>query len=172
MSQNRKPPAYQEYAAQILANRNFRLMDLSQRGLLWTIRLECWENQKVPANPEDLAKYLGLDSHETRQALTEHVNSFLELKDNDLVCPEIEDYRQHLNDQKKRQSEGGKKGAKSTNSRHKQQSGDSQLSRQVTRESLVKLSTDKQSQNQPLENSNNSIDVNEWINDYDKASNG
>ena len=29
MTQNRKPPAYQEYAAAMLANRNFRLMTLA-----------------------------------------------------------------------------------------------------------------------------------------------
>lgn len=172
MAQNRKPPAYQEYAATILADRNFRLMTLAERGLLYTIRLESWQNSTLPASPKELAKYLGYEPSDIENALTEKVKVFIEISGSDFTCPEIEDYRQHIIERKKKQSEGGKKGAKSTNSRHKQQSGDSQLPRQDTRESLVKLSTDKQSQNQPLENSNNSIDVNEWINDYDKASNG
>ncbi|MDD2775937.1 MAG: hypothetical protein PHU06_08275 [Gallionella sp.] len=38
MTQNREPPAYQEYAATMLANKNFRLMSLEERGLFFTMR--------------------------------------------------------------------------------------------------------------------------------------
>jgi hypothetical protein len=59
--QKREPPAFQEYPASILAERNFRLMSLPERGLLFTIRLECWVNGSVPSLPDELAKYLGLN---------------------------------------------------------------------------------------------------------------
>ena len=39
MSQNRDAPAYQEYAANLLARREFRAMSLPERGLLYTLRL-------------------------------------------------------------------------------------------------------------------------------------
>ena len=48
--QNRKPPAYQEYAATILAQLPFRAMNLQDRGLLFTMRLECWVNTRLPSN--------------------------------------------------------------------------------------------------------------------------
>lgn len=167
MAQNRKPPAYQEYAATILADRNFRLMTLAKRGLFYTMRLECWQNSTVPVNTEELAKYLGFDASDIENLLTEEVKAFFEAKGSDYICPEIEDYRQHLNEQRKKQSEGGKKGAQSTNSRYKKQSGDSQATRQDTRESLVESSLDKLNKNQPLEHDDTNY---EWIRDYDASS--
>ena len=55
-SQNRPPPAFQEYASDTLANIEFRLLSLPERGLRATMRLECWVNVYVPANPQELAK--------------------------------------------------------------------------------------------------------------------
>lgn len=168
MAQNRKPPAYQEYAATILSDRNFRLMTLAERGLFFSMRLECWQNFNVPANPKALAKYLGYEASEIETALTENVKTFFALNELNFVCPEIEDYRQHLNEQRKKQSEGGKKGAQSTNSKHKQQAGESQVPRQDTRESLVKFSSVQNSKTQSLGNG----DTDEWVNEYERASNG
>ena len=115
MAQNRKPPAYQEYPAAMLASRNFKLMNIAERGLLYTIRLECWENKEVPASVNQLAKYIGCDISEVKGALTDLVKSFLCEKDGLLTCPELDDYRQHLEDRKSKQSAGGKKGATITN---------------------------------------------------------
>ena len=111
MTQNRKPPAYQEYAATILADRNFRLMTLAERGLFFSMRLECWQNNAVPAIENDLAKYLGSELSETQQAFTTRVKSFFTLNDGWFCCPELDDYRQHLDERKTKQSEGGKRGA-------------------------------------------------------------
>ncbi len=68
MTQNRNPPAYQEYAASMLASKEFRLMTLEQRGFLYTLKLECWENQQVPSDHEELAKYLGVQGDEINRA--------------------------------------------------------------------------------------------------------
>lgn len=166
MAQNRKPPAYQEYAATILADRNFRLMTLAERGLLFSMRLECWENINVPATSNELAKILGYEASEIESALTDKLKSFFLMQGQDFICPEIEDYRQHINERKKKQSEGGKKGAKSTNSKHNQLASNPQVPRQDTRESLVKSSLAQFSKTQSLENG----DINdEWINDYETA---
>ena len=59
MAENRKPPAYQEYASNMLANISFRSMDLAQRGLLYTMRLECWANESLPSNVDTLSNVLG-----------------------------------------------------------------------------------------------------------------
>jgi len=111
MTQNRKPPAYQEYAVTILADKNFRLMTLAEWGLLFSMRLECWQNGEVPAIENELAKYLGFELSEIQTALTTRVKSFFMLNDSLFYSPELEDYRQHLDERKTKQSEGGKRGA-------------------------------------------------------------
>lgn len=181
MAQNRKPPAYQEYAATILADRNFRLMTLAERGLFFSMRLECWQNNEVPATENDLAKYLGYEFSDIQKALTPRVKAFFKLNDSSFNCPELDDYRQHLEQQKAKQSAGGKRGAaivngKSNKPKNQTKTNDSTMSpstpqvpRRGESEYLVKLSSEKQSQNQPLENSNTH---DQWLNDYDRASNG
>ncbi|CAN1520477.1 hypothetical protein MCEKH45_01087 [Methylophilaceae bacterium] len=183
MAQNRRPPAYVEYAATILANRQYRLMSLAERGLLYTIRLECWENIQVPASPDELAKYISCDVSDVKAALTDRVKSFLSEKENSLTCPELEDYRQHLAERREKQSKGGKDGAAITNRSKKKAdkevnvdqldgSGNSQASRRGTVGSLVKSSTVKSSQIPPV--NRGYIDdpfVREMIS-YDEASNG
>ncbi len=182
MTQNRKPPAYLEYAATILANRHYRSMTLAERGLLYSIRLECWENKQVPVSPEELAEYIGCNFSEIK-ALTDRVKSFLYEKDGSLICPELEDYRQHLEDRRLKQSTGGKGGAAVTNAKKNKSkqdanlqivndSGNSQVTRQGSVGSLVKSSTVKSSQVQSLETGVVNDPFVREIDDYEKASNG
>ena len=146
MAQNRPAPCYQEYTASMLANVNFRQMPLAARGLLYTLRLECWQNHRLPADPSKLASVLRFDESEIIAAM-QWLDTFIRTKDGWLTSPELDDYRQHLADRRKAQSNGGKKGAAKTNA------GKSQ----VPRESVVKYSTD-----QPSSAQSNSV-----INDRD-----
>lgn len=111
MSQNRRPPAYQEFAAHWLALRAYREMSLVQRGLLQTMRLECWCNGSVPSSPNRLARVLGQPADEVAAALPA-VQQFFSVSGDDLICPELEDYREHLARIRRDQQEGGKAGAK------------------------------------------------------------
>lgn len=177
--QNRKPPAYQEYAAELLSNRKFRLMTLAQRGLLQTMRLECWANSQVPTQSAELARYLGIAVEEVNSTLTDGVKSFFTECDGSFSCPELEDYRQHLVERKLKQSAGGKQGASITNSnrsRFKKPASDSDTAtpssnphatRQGEVKSLVKQSQEKQSQNQFRNKGNAPVDDN-WVKDYEQ----
>jgi len=69
MAQNRPPPAFQEYAANMMARTDYRILTLAQRGLLMTLRLECWVNLRLPNDPATLARVLGYGSDEVRAAL-------------------------------------------------------------------------------------------------------
>ena len=51
-------PAYMEYAANILAKREWRSMTLAERGLWISMKLECWPNQGIPADETQLSHYL------------------------------------------------------------------------------------------------------------------
>ena len=115
MAQNRKAPAYQEYAADILSNREYRLMTLAERGLFITIRLECWQNNSLPADLNEMAKCLGFDTNEIEQCFTAKVKSFYEEKDGALRSVELDNYKQHLTEIRYKQSQGGKKGSRTTN---------------------------------------------------------
>lgn len=114
MAQNRQAPAYQEYAASMLANVQFRMLSLAERGLLYTMRLECWVNHGLPENPMTLAKVIGFDATEVSQALPA-VMPFFKSQDGMISCPELDDYRAHLLGIRERQSAGGKLGAEQTN---------------------------------------------------------
>lgn len=185
MSQNRKPPAYQEYASELLANKNFRLMSLAERGLLYTLKLECWANVTVPGEKGLLAKYLGITSDEISIAYTDRIQSFVEINEDDLSIPELNDYRKHLNEIRAKQSSGGKNGARVTNNKlaknvkslvnsSDNMASDSQVTRQDSNESLVEFNTAKskkaQSVNKPNIRSFNNHSS--WVDEYEKASNG
>lgn len=182
MAQNRKPPAYQEYASAMLASKSFKLMSLVERGLLFTMRLECWENKDVPSDTKYLAKYLGCDYQEINSAMTTNLMSFFTKKDNTLISDELENYRRHLEEIKIKQQQGGKAGAAITNGKNKRlkesaivnssndvqlksASQESQLTRQDSRVSLVKLNQEQLSQDQSLV----SDDKDPWIAEYDRA---
>ncbi len=162
MSQNRDAPAYQEYAATMLSRIPFRSMTLQDRGLLYTMRMECWVNVRLPPNHNDLAKVLGLPVAEVASSLAA-VMPFFEVVDGFIISPEMEDYRAHLADRKSKQSHGGKRGSAITNSKRNRPtkavengvsstlSSTSRLPRRGGGESSVKPSTEKPSQNQPPE---------------------
>lgn len=108
--QDREPPAYLEYAAAMLASRTKRLMTATELGVAWAMKLECWVNRSVPAEPGALAVILGLDTAEVTAALPA-VMPFFAYVGEEIVCPELENYRAYLLRIRTAQSEGGKRGS-------------------------------------------------------------
>jgi hypothetical protein len=93
----RPPPAYQEYASDMLANLQFRAMTLVERGLLYTLRLELWMTEKLPADSDELSRLLGIPKADIQQGLTSKVRSFLEISDGRTRYPELDCYREKSN---------------------------------------------------------------------------
>jgi len=185
MSQNRPPPAYQEYAAAMLADIRFRTMSLAERGLLHTMRLECWVNSNLPKDPATLAKILGADAQEIA-AMLPAVMGFFAIQDDLIICPELEKYRTHLASIREKQAQGGKHGAALTNRKRRPAKttavqGDSanpasnpRDPRPTTRDSLVNFNSIQPSQNQSLKKGDLEKHR-EWLDEharYEKASNG
>ena len=175
MSQNRDAPAYQEYAATILAQLPFRTMTLQERGLLYTMRLDCWVSVRLPHNHNDLAKVLGLPVAEVAASLAA-VMPFFAVVDGFIISPELENYRVHLEERKSKQSHGGKRGSAITNGKRNRPakavdngvlstpSSTLRLPRRGRDESLVQPSTVKQSQTQSLEKE---VIHDPWITEYE-----
>lgn len=166
----RPPPSYQEYASDLLANRHYMLMSLSEHGLFDVMRKQCWVNKSVPINKEDLAKIIGCKVSEVEANLSPHVLHFFIEKEGEYICPELENYRLNLEDRRRRISEGGKKGGETTQAKNKGR----------LKGSPKPLSRDGQSRDDLIGNEFESIesDVNEntlseesskWINDYDQT---
>jgi hypothetical protein len=114
-----KAPAYQEYAANMLAELDFRAMSLQERGLLWTLRLELWVNRRLPANVLELAKVLGLEVAQLNSTLTDRVKRNLGEEQGFLICPSHEEYRKDQDARRRAQSSGGSRGGQKTQSRAK-----------------------------------------------------
>lgn len=185
MAQNLPAPCFQVYAASVLASRPFRQADLAARGLIHTMELECWVNHRLPHNPADLAKFLGLDAGEVAAALPAAM-AFFNIDGEGIYSPQLEDYRQHLNEIRAKQKTGGKKGADITNGKKLRSekcadigshssTANPQVHPQVEARvsSRAKSNTAKQSQNQPLERevtpAANSVENDEWLAGYEAA---
>jgi len=179
MAQNRPPPAYQEFAAAMLASIHFRMLSPAERGLLWTMRMECWVNHALPKCPAQLARVLGFPEDVVAAGLPMLANFFNE-DDGLLICPELENYRAHLAGIRAKQAAGGKEGAAKTNGKRKpvktsavegihEESGNSRVTRSLTRNSLVHSSLVQLNKTQSLEGVDSS---DPWLGDYERASNG
>ena len=116
----RPAPCYQEYASDILANREFRLMGFAERGLLWHMRLECWVNKSLPINVDDLAKTLGMKSEDVLNSLSPRVLKFFKQNNGEFHCPELEAYRENCLARREKLSVSGQKGGQSTQRKQRQ----------------------------------------------------
>lgn len=113
-NQGRDAPAYQEFAASMMARMSYRQMTLSERGLLYTLRNECWVNRRLPSDAAKLARVLGYQVEDIHAALP-GVMEFFEVHGETLTCPELEKYRHYQDVRRERMSEGGKKSAEKRN---------------------------------------------------------
>ena len=166
---NRPAPAFQEYASDMLANSRYRTMTLVERGLLDTMRRECWVNGSVPKEPQELAVYLAKPETEVIAALSIKVLSFFKERHDQLICPELDAYRAVLEDRSKKMSEGGRNGGKVTQNKNK--------AAKATLEAMVKpLSRDEVSRGELSGEEKKSLgegisnaEMNEFVAEYDNT---
>ena len=161
---SRPAPAYQEDAADMLAKREFRLMSLSERGMFWTMRMECWVNTCVPSDKQNLAKIFNLTESEVATSLSSNVLKFFNSKNESLFCQELDSYRESLNARSKAQSKGGSNGGKATQAKAREAKANLEAKPKL-------LSKDEESRNESkgeqLINKGLSPDHEAWLNSYD-----
>lgn len=158
----RKPPAFQCYASNLIADKNYRLMSLRERGLWVSMYLECWVNEEIPLSQDMLAKFLGFEVDEINLAMTKTLMSFFSSKDDVIVCPELDDYRLTLKSIRKKQSDGGRV-AQEKRRKGGRKENESLLAGVL--ESPDASSLDKVKLNQ----SNLDESIDEWISDYENG---
>ncbi len=106
----RDQPYFPLYCANLIADHEYRLMSLFERGLLLSMIVECWHNKNVPRHPSELSKFLGFPLEEVQNALTQNVLSFFLEDLNKLKHKEVEAEKTKILIRRAKQSEGGKAG--------------------------------------------------------------
>ena len=163
-------PYFQLYAANFLAKREYKLMGIEERGLFISIYMECWVNLSVPADPEELAKYLGFSSDQIKNGLTKRVMSFLIQIDGNLIAPELEGYRENFFAQRKKQSEGGKDGARKKKEKNLGRAEEIQGTPEgQPKGSLIHIKSNSLNSNQLIKKGEMSEENRAWVNDYENA---
>ena len=162
----RPAPAFQEYASDFLAKREFRMMSLSERGLLMTMRFECWVNKFVPSDRSELAVMFGISDQDVQAYLTPRVLSFFKKVGTDLICIELEAYRQNQEATKVALSEGGRNGGKATQQKNRQ--AKASLEAKVKPLSRDELNRDEVSREE-LTNEGSLEEHKEWLDGFENG---
>ena len=167
--QKRRAPAFQEYAADMLANAHYRMMSLEEKGLLHVLRNECWVNDRIPSKHDELARYLGLEVEKVAMCLSSRVMTFFIFKNEFLICPELDSYRAKLNEKSNKLSAGGSKGGRRTQENNKKNKASLEAS-------LKLLSRDESNKEEKKLDDFRSLDkgISEqlsdpWIDEYDAS---
>jgi hypothetical protein len=162
-------PAFLCYASNIIADKRYRLMSLNERFVWISIYLECWPNRAVPADPDDLAKYLGYQVEEIKAGLTARVLSFFEEVRGELICPELDEYRETQRLRNLKKSEGGKKGAERKRIKAISKSGDVEVIPTGTPKGpLIQSKPNQSNQTQSIKKEVEPID-DPWVKEYEAA---
>ena len=115
----RRPPAYQTYASDDLASSKYYMLTLAERGLMESMRRVYWIEDGIPADAEVLASAVRRPAEEVRAALSQHVLDYFVENPHDaskLLCRVLAGQMAEQMDRRRKQSEGGKEGARKTNS--------------------------------------------------------
>lgn len=165
--QKRRPPAFQEYAADLLANAQYRMMSLDEKGLFHLLRNECWVNDRVPAKYHELSNYLGIECEKITECLTEKVLGFFITENNYLICPELNSYREQLNERREKLSSGGQAGGKKTQEKNRvQKASFKAMLKALSREEINKADINI-NEKQSIEK--NYLVVDQWVDEFEKS---
>ena len=167
----RPPPAFQEYASDALANIQFRLATLAERGLIHTMRLECWVNKFIPSNPKEMSAMLNLQQTDLEANLTPRVKAFFQIHDGYYFCKELDDYREMLKDRSTSQSNGGKKGGLKTQENNKSIKANIEATLQANLQAKPKLlsrdESSREEESRVIKEKTFTQEHTEWVNAYD-----
>jgi hypothetical protein len=171
LSLKRPLPAYLEYASDILANMNYRLMRLDERGLWDTMRKECWVNGCVPSNPHELAVILNLPFEIVQSAFTCRVSDFFRKEGELLFSDELDNYRADVLQRREQMVKGGSKGGQQTQKINREAKGTLQApleggAKGLNREEMQR--EEMRGKESPSDGVS-SEEITEWLKDYEKA---
>jgi hypothetical protein len=123
---SRKPPAYQAYASDWIAEEAYAMASLAERGLLFSMLNYCWVNETISADVEVAARLLALDAKEISLAWGELVKRHFQPvpgRPDRLMCAELERQRAKSAEYRHRQASSGRIGGRRTQERIREKLG-------------------------------------------------
>lgn len=115
MAQKLRAFTFQFNPSAMLTNMAYRRLNNDGQALLFRLYMEYWENPgTLPSDPKELAIILSKTEEEIACNLPSLAPLVID-ENGFIVVPELRDYREHLDERRKRQSEGGRVGALKTN---------------------------------------------------------
>jgi len=160
-------PYFQLYAANFLSNRQFKLMNLDERGILISIYMECWVNKSIPIESAELAKCLSFSEQEVLKSLSSRVKSFLLEQDGNYISPELEGYREKFMEGRRKQSEGGKDGARRKKEKSMREVKEAEgIPKGQPKGSLIQINSTSISSNQFTNKDVMTEEQKAWVEDY------
>jgi len=106
----RNSPFYRLFASDLIANFNYRFMDIDERGLLFSMLNEYWISDSLPSDINQLSKILGFDVEKVKKAKTNNVMAFFTEDNEKIKSKELAIYKEQLREQRILMSNGGIKG--------------------------------------------------------------
>ena len=172
-TRDKTAPWYYTYAATRMAELNYRMMSLEERGLYFTLMNECWVNTFLPSDCESLASVLGKPVDHVRRAYTDSVAAYFTEEAGSLYSQELEGYRAKFVARREAQVAGGKVGAeRAKKKRGTNQSDGGEPSGQPRGTSIPLKSKSLKSTSVFNEGDTESTSSDQWLEDYEKASGG
>lgn len=104
-------PWFRIFSSHYLSDRDFRTASLEERGLVFSMLLECWSNVDIPSELNELSQILSVPSQQVEHALTPKALSFFKQRGNSYYSEYLDEQRNSFLEKRKKQIEGGKKGA-------------------------------------------------------------
>jgi hypothetical protein len=167
--ERRPPPAFQEYASDMLANSKYRMMSLAEKGLFDLLRRECWVNHEVPFEKPEMASYLGIPISDIEKNLTHKVLSFFQEKNQFLTCPELDNYKQGLKEKHEKMANGGRNGGKRTQYNHKSSKAPLEATLKPLRRAEQNGDELNKEEKRSLKEELSITDLDQWARDYEAA---
>ncbi len=154
-------PYFPLYAANFIASRPYKLMNLEERGLWISIYMECWVNGSLPADNQSIAKLLGFSIEEINRALCKLHYSFFDEVDGQLISKELEEYRLAFLEKREKQILGGKQGAQKKKDRQAARLAEGQPTGSLNHINLSSIKS-----NQFINKDVSVSDFEKWVDEY------
>ena len=103
-------PWFRLFSSHYLADRDYRLSSLDERGLIFSMLLECWSSCDVPKDCLELSQVIGVPKDQVDRALTPKVTSFFKTRDGFYYSEYLEQQRSVFLLTRTEQRAGGLKG--------------------------------------------------------------
>ena len=106
-----KPPAFQFYARDWLADARVQMMTLAQRGAYIHLLAFAWAEDGLPDDPDALARLLGVTREHFDAELWPALEPCWQRRGRKLRNPRLEEVRSDLETYRQSRSEAGRRGA-------------------------------------------------------------